>query len=183
MHAASLGERRACSLSATESPLPPPFFLRLVLVLGWRFVGWRGVGNVVLQRPDRGRRRAWRVLGVGRRGVDLIGQGAEAVGFADKTGLVMLHAFRLGTLTPLATAAAAPAATAAAALAFAILAGPGLLGILLAIAVRSRRFRHLGGFGGFADAGIALGVGAFATLATTATSATAPAAATALAAF
>ena len=64
---------------------------------------------------------------VGGRGVDLVRKGAEAVGFADKAGLVRLHAFRLGRAAFLgviiavtsATAAAAPAAPAA--LAFAIL--------------------------------------------------------------
>src|SRR4051812_31961190 len=184
------GERKRVLL-ATKSLLPPTLFLGLAVI-----VLRCGIGNVVLQRPDRRRGRARRMLGVGRGGVDLIGHGAKTVRLDGKAGLVVLHAFRLrnaALLQTIAPLASATAATAAAALAarLAILAR-----LLLAALAISSRFCFVilraafGGLFGFGDLdGLRMGADArigrrlpaptaFALFAATATAAPAAAAAT-----
>src|SRR5580704_397654 len=109
MRAASFKRAAVYYSLAAERPLPPPLLLGLVFAFGRLVVLWRGVGNVILQRPDRRGRGARRMLVVGRRGVDFVGHGAKAVGLVHKAGLGMLHAFRLGTFAPFAAATAATA--------------------------------------------------------------------------
>ncbi len=143
------------------------------------------------------------MLVVRRCGVDFVGDGAKAIGFADKASLLMLAAFTLRSAVAVGAAiapasAAAPAAAAAAG--FAILArllaarltGSLAMGRGLILAVRKlsvglvfalRRAFRSAAVGGLHRLLLMLAFWSFATVAVSPTSATAAAAAASIAAF